>query len=114
MRDMVEKAIQKSAGGYLLNTDNIAGEIRSLKEELGSDASLRESEDPGLQLIDSYYYQVDKTRMPGRLLLFASDYYALTDTPKQFYLHKDKYKTHCFILKNYDKSMRTKVAQNMH
>lgn len=112
VRDMVEKAIQKSVGGYLLNTDNIASEIRSLKEELGSDASLRESEDPGLQLIDSYYYQVDKTRMPGRLLLFASDYYALTEAPKMFYLHKDKYKTQCFILKKYDVSMRTKVAQN--
>lgn len=110
--DMVEKAIHGSVKGYLLNTDNIDSEIRSLKEELGSDASLREREDTGLQLVDSYYYQIDKTRMPGRLLMFASDYYALADAPKLFYLHKDKYKSQCYILKKYDVSMRSKVAHD--
>lgn len=110
--DMVQSAIRKSAQGYLLNIDSLEREIGILKDELSSEASLRESHDPGLQLTDSYYYQVEKVRLSGKLLLFASDYYQLDDTGKLFYLHKDKYKTDCFILKRYDISMKNKVPQN--
>lgn len=110
--DMVQSAIRKSAQGYMLNIDSLEREIGILKDELSSEASLRESHDPGLQLTDSYYYQVEKVRLSGKLLLFASDYYQLDDTGKLFYLHKDKYKTDCFILKRYDISMKNKVPQN--
>lgn len=110
--DMVQSAIRKSAQGYMLNIDGLEREIGILKDELSSEASLRESHDPGLQLTDSYYYQVEKVRLSGKLLLFASDYYQLDDTGKLFYLHKDKYKTDCFILKRYDISMKNKVPQN--
>lgn len=110
--DMVQSAIRKSAQGYMLNIDSLEREIGILKDELSSEASLRESHDPGLQLTDSYYYQVEKVRLSGKLLLFASDYYQLDDTGKLFYLHKDKYKTDCFILKKYDISMKNKVPQN--
>lgn len=110
--DMVQSAIRKSAHGYMLNIDSLEREIGILKDELSSEASLRESHDPGLQLTDSYYYQVEKVRLSGKLLLFASDYYQLDDTGKLFYLHKDKYKTDCFILKRYDISMKNKVPQN--
>lgn len=110
--DMVQSAIRKSAQGYMLNIDSLEREIGILKDELSSEASLRESHDPGLQLTDSYYYQVEKVRLSGKLLLFASDYYQLDDIGKLFYLHKDKYKTDCFILKKYDISMKNKVPQN--
>ena len=110
--DMVQSAIRKSAQGYMLNIDSLEREIGILKDELSSEAYLRESHDPGLQLTDSYYYQVEKVRLSGKLLLFASDYYQLDDTGKLFYLHKDKYKTDCFILKRYDISMKNKVPQN--
>ena len=110
--DMVQSAIRKSAQGYMLNIDGLEREIGILKDELSSEASLRESHDPGLQLTDSYYYQVEKVRLSGKLLLFASDYYQLDDIGKLFYLHKDKYKTDCFILKKYDISMKNKVPQN--
>ena len=110
--DMVQSAIRKSAQGYMLNIDSLEREIGILKDELSSEASLRESQDQGLQLTDSYYYQVEKVRLSGKLLLFASDYYQLDDTGKLFYLHKDKYKTDCFILKRYDISMKNKVPQN--
>ena len=63
-------------------------------------------------LVDSYYYQIERVRLAGRLLMFASDFQSLDDTGKLFYLHKDKYKSQCFILKKYDLSMRGKVPQN--
>lgn len=65
---------------------------------------------PDCNLVDAYYYQVERVRLAGRLLLFASDYQQLDDVGKQFYLHKDKYKTDCYVLKKYDPSMRNKVS----
>ena len=44
--------------------------------------------------------------------MFASNFQSLDDTGKLFYLHKDKYKSQCFILKKYDLSMRGKIPQN--
>ncbi len=73
VEEMVSKAIRRSAEGYLLNLKGIDDELRSLKDELASDAVVRENEDPGLQLVDQYYYQVERVRMAGKLLIFASD-----------------------------------------
>lgn len=61
---------------------------------------MRELNDPGIQVVDTYYYQVEGVRMRERLLIFASDYRHLDKTGKLFYLHKDKYKANCCILKN--------------
>lgn len=103
--EMLGAAIRQSAEGYLLN-------LQALKEELMAAGTVRESHDPGLMLVDSYYYQIERVRLAGRLLMFASDFQSLDDTGKLFYLHKDKYKSQCFILKKYDLSMRGKVPQN--
>ena len=112
VEEMVSKAIRRSAEGYLLNLKGIDDELRSLKDELASDAVVRENEDPGLQLVDQYYYQVERVRMAGKLLIFASDYQLLDDRGKQFCLQKDKYKSACFVLKKYDASLHGKVPQN--
>ena len=87
-------------------------ELQALREELMAEGTVRENHDPGLTLVDSYYYQIERVRLAGRLLMFASDFQSLDDTGKLFYLHKDKYKSQCFILKKYDLSMRGKIPQN--
>ncbi len=112
VEEMVQEAISQSTQGYMLNLKQVDREIKALKNDLASEVTLRESQDPGLQLVDSYYYQIEKVRLSGKLLMFASDYQALDDTGKLFYLHKDKYKSQCYILKKYDLSMRNKVPQN--
>lgn len=110
--EMLGAAIRQSAEGYLLNLQGVDRELQALKEELMAAGTVRESHDPGLMLVDSYYYQIERVRLAGRLLMFASDFQSLDDTGKLFYLHKDKYKSQCFILKKYDLSMRGKVPQN--
>ena len=44
--------------------------------------------------------------------MFAPEYQLHDTIGKLFYLHKDKYKSQCFILKRYDLSMRNKVPQH--
>lgn len=110
--EMLAGAIRQSAEGYLLNLQGVDRELQALKEELMAEGTVRENHDPGLTLVDSYYYQIERVRLAGRLLMFASDFQSLDDTGKLFYLHKDKYKSQCFILKKYDLSMRGKIPQN--
>lgn len=110
--EMLAGAIRQSAEGYLLNLQGVDRELQALREELMAEGTVRENHDPGLTLVDSYYYQIERVRLAGRLLMFASDFQSLDDTGKLFYLHKDKYKSQCFILKKYDLSMRGKIPQN--
>ena len=110
--EMVNAAIQKSAEGYLLNIKGLEQDIEELKDRQSSEHSLREVNDPGIQVIDTYYYQVEGVRMKERLLIFAADYQHLDQTGKLFYLHKDKYKANCCILKKYDSILHAKVPRN--
>ena len=57
--EMVNAAIQKSAEGYLLNIKGLEQDIEELKDRQSSEHSLREVNDPGIQVIDTYYYQVE-------------------------------------------------------
>ena len=50
--------------------------------------------------------------MKERLLIFAADYQHLDKTGKLFYLHKDKYKANCCILKKYDAILHAKVPRD--
>lgn len=110
--EMVSAAIQKSAEGYLLNIKGLEQDIEELKDRQSSEHSLRELNDPGIQVVDTYYYQIEGVRMKERLLLFAADYQRLDKTGKLFYLHKDKYKANCCILKKYDAILHAKVPRN--
>ena len=101
-----------STEGYLLNIKGLEQDIEELKERQSSEHSLREVNDPGIQVIDTYYYQVEGVRMKERLLIFAADYQHLDQTGKLFYLHKDKYKANCCILKKYDSILHAKVPRN--
>lgn len=44
-------------------------DIEELKDRQSSEHSLREVNDPGIQVIDTYYYQVEGVRMKERLLI---------------------------------------------
>lgn len=109
VQEMVQEAIRQSAEDYLLGIKGLRRELDDLRSELASETAVHEKQDPGLELVDSYYYQVERVRMAGRLLLFASDYQQLDDTGKVFYLQKDKYKTDCFVLKKYTPALKNKV-----
>lgn len=110
--EMVSAAIQKSAEGYLLNIKGLEQDIEELKDQQSSEHSLRELNDPGIRVVDTYYYQIEGVRMKERLLIFAADYQRLDKTGKLFYLHKDKYKANCCILKKYDAILHAKVPRN--
>ena len=112
IEEMVAAAIRKSAEGYLLNIKGLEQDIEELKDCQSSEHSLRELNDPGIQVVDTYYYQVEGVRMRERLLIFASDYRHLDKTGKLFYLHKDKYKANCCILKKYDSVLYAKVPRS--
>lgn len=113
VEEMVQTAIRRSAEGYLLNLRPLEQDLEELKERLASHHSVREMDDPGIELIDSYYYQVEGVRMKERLLLFAADYRQLPTAEAQlFYLHKDKYKANCCILKKFDPVLHAQVPRS--
>ena len=74
VEEMVKNAIRQSAEGYLLNTKDLKDNLQELREKQSSENSLNEIFDPGIQLIDNYYYQIEGVRMREKLLLFAADY----------------------------------------
>lgn len=69
VRDAVLTAVGESVRGYVLNLSGIETDLQALKKELDSAGALRERADAGLQLVDTYYYQVERVRLAGRLLL---------------------------------------------
>lgn len=110
--ELVIDAIRKSIEGYLLNIRGLGQDIEELKSKQSSEHSLREINDPGIQIIDTYYYQIETNRMRERLLIFAADYQRLDTEGKLFYLHKDKYKANCCILKKYDSVLHANVPRS--
>ncbi len=50
--EMVNAAVQKSAEGYLLNIKGLEQDIEELKDRQSSEHSLREVNDPGIQVIE--------------------------------------------------------------
>lgn len=110
--DMVREAVRRSIEGYVLNIREIKQELDDLRHEFSADATVRENSADGLQLVDSYYYQVERVRMAEKLWMFASDYQQLDDAGQLFYLHKDKYKSQCYILKKYNPSLHARVPKS--
>lgn len=106
---MVHEAIRQCAEEYLLNTKDLKNQLIDIRERLSSENMLRESYDPGIQLVDNYYYQIEGVRMRERLLIFASDYQQLDDIGKQFFLQKEKYKANCCTLKKFDPILHSKA-----
>lgn len=109
VNEMVQEAIRQCTESYLLNTRELNDSLRELREKLSSEHTLRENYDPGIQLIDNYYYQIEGVRMRERLLIFASDYQQLDDSGKLFFLQKEKYKANCCTLKKYDPMLHSKA-----
>ena len=107
---MVQDAIRHCAESYLLDIKDLNDNIRELRESVMSENTIRESFDPGIQLIDNYYYQIEGVRMRERLLIFASDYQQLDDNGKLFFLQKEKYKANTCMLKKYDPMLHAKAT----
>ena len=112
VNEAVLKAILKGTEQYLLNVKGVEDDLKELREKLSTHCHLHESADPGLMLVDTYYYQIEGARMRERLLIFASDYQQLDQEGTLFYLHKDKYKANSCILKKYDPILHAKVPKN--
>lgn len=109
VNDMVQEAIRQCLEGYLLNTKGLKDKLEELREKLSAENTLRESFDPGIKLVDNYYYQIEGVHMRERLLLFANDYQQLNDTGKLFCLQKEKYKANCCTLKKFDPMLHSKA-----
>ena len=110
VNQMVQDAIRQCAESYLLDIKDLNDNIRELRENVLSENSIRENFDPGIQLIDNYYYQIKGVRMRERLLIFASDYQQLDDNGKLFFLQKEKYKANTCTLKKYDPMLHAKAT----
>ena len=109
VNEMVKESIRQSMESYLLDIKDLNDNLRELRDNLSSENTVRENFDPGIQLIDNYYYQIEGVRMRERLLIFASDYQRLDDTGKLYFLQKEKYKANCCILKKYDPLLHSKA-----
>lgn len=112
VREMVENAIRKSLEGYLLNMRALEQDIEEIRDLQGSAHSLREVNDPGIEVVDNYYYKVEGVRMKERLLIFVADYQKLSKDGSLFCLQKDKYKTNCQILKRFDASLHANIPRS--
>ena len=110
VNQMVQDAIRQCAESYLLDIKDLNDNIRELRESVMSENSIRENFDPGIVLVDNYYYQIEGVRMRERLLIFASDYQQLDDNGKLFFLQKEKYKANTCTLKKYDPMLHAKVT----
>ena len=110
VNQMVQDAIRQCAESYLLDIKDLNDNIRELRENVMSENSIRENFDPGIVLIDNYYYQIEGVRMRERLLIFASDYQQLDDNGKLFFLQKEKYKANTCTLKKYDPMLHAKAT----
>ena len=61
--------------------------LSSIREDMKSENSLRETKDPALQIVDTFYHQIERYPVAGNLLIFASVYQSLQkDTQKLFYV----------------------------
>ena len=110
VNEMVQETIRQCVESYLLNTKDLNDRLQELREKQSSENTFRENFDPGIQLIDNYYYQIEGVRMRERLLIFASDYQQLDERGKLFFLQKEKYKANCCTLKKYDPMLHTKAT----
>ena len=110
VNEMVQETIRQCVESYLLNTKDLNDRLQELREKQSSENTFRENFDPGIQLVDNYYYQIEGVRMRERLLIFASDYQQLDERGKLFFLQKEKYKANCCTLKKYDPMLHIKAT----
>ena len=74
---------------------------------------MRETKDTALQIVDTFYHQIERYPVAGNLLIFASDYQSLQkDTQKLFYIQRDKYRPVNWILKVYDHVRNRNISQS--
>lgn len=103
VEEMVEQSIARSINTYLLGEKRLEQKLDALKENMKSEHSLREINDPAIQVVDAFYHRIEGFHIAGNLLIFASDYQSLKqDSNRLFYIQQDKFRPVNKVLKAYD------------
>lgn len=103
VEEIVQQAITESISTYLLGEKQLEQRLDALKEDMKSAHSLRETSDPAIQVVDTFYHRIEGYRIAGNLLLFASDYQNLRrDSNRLFYIQQDKFRPVNKVFKAYD------------
>lgn len=63
--------------------------LSSIREDMKSEHSLRETKDTALQIVDTFYHQIERYPVAGNLLIFASDYQSLQKILKNYFTFKE-------------------------
>lgn len=113
IEQMVSSALDECISHYLCGERTLEQKLSSIREDMKSEHSLRETKDPALQIVDTFYHQIERYPVAGNLLIFASDYQSLQkDTQKLFYVQRDKYRPVNWILKVYDHVRNRNISQS--
>lgn len=113
VEQIVSAALRECIDHYLCGERILEQKLNSIREDMKSEHSLREIKDPALQIVDTFYHQIEGYPVAGNLLIFASDYQGLRkDTQKLFYIQRDKYRPVNWILKVYDYVRNRNVSQS--
>lgn len=112
VENIVQQAISESINTYLLSEKQLEQKLDALKEGMKAEHSLREISDPAIQVVDTFYHRIEKYRIAGNLLIFASDYQNLKkDSNRLFYIQQDKFRPVNKVLKAYDFVKNRSIAQ---
>lgn len=103
VEEIVQQSIARSINTYLLGEKLLEQKLDALKENMKSEHSLREINDPSIQVVDTFYHRIEEYPIAGNLLIFASDYQNLKkDNNRLFYIQQDKFRPVNKVLKAYD------------
>ncbi|MCQ5039433.1 ATPase, partial [Bacteroides fragilis] len=77
IEQMVSSALDECISNYLCGERTLEQKLSSIREDMKSEHSLRETKDTALQIVDTFYHQIERYPVAVNLLIFASDYQSL-------------------------------------
>lgn len=86
---MVSSALDECISHYLCGERTLEQKLSSIREDMKSEHSLRETKDPALQIVDTFYHQIERYPVAGNLLIFASDYQSLQKDTQNYFTFKE-------------------------
>lgn len=66
---MVSSALDECISHYLCGERTLEQKLSSIREDMKSEHSLRETKDPALQIVDTFYHQIERYPVAGNLLI---------------------------------------------